>query len=144
MNITRWETFREIEDMYRQYSPSFSRPLRRAGGETIEWTPVADISEDDKEFLIKAQLPEVKREDVKVTLQDGALTISGERKHEKKQKGENEIRIESFYGSFSRTFSLPDNVDTKGIRAEAKDGVLRVHVPKLEGAKSTSTQIEVK
>lgn len=145
MNITRWEPFREIEDMFRQYSPFFARPLaRREAGDVMEWTPVADISETDKEFLIKAELPEVKKEDVKVTLQDGAITISGERKHEKKQKGENEIRVESFYGTFSRTFALPDNIDAKGIRAESKDGVLRVHVPKLEGAKSTAKQIEVK
>lgn len=144
MNITRWEPFREFEDMFKQYSPFFSRPLRREGGEMIEWTPVADITETDKEFLIKAELPEVKKEDVKVTLQDGALTISGERKHEKKQKGENEIRVESFYGTFSRTFTLPESADMKGIRAESKDGVLRVHVPKLEGAKSTATAIEVK
>ncbi len=144
MNITRWEPFREMEEMFRQYSPFFNRPLRREGGDMIEWTPLADVSETDKEFLIKAELPEVKKEDVKVTLQDGALTISGERKQEKKQKGENEIRVESFYGSFSRTFSLPDNADTKGIRAEAKDGVLRVHVPKVEGTKSMATQIEVK
>lgn len=143
MNITRWEPFRDIEDMFARYSPFFARPLRREGGE-MEWRPVADISETDKEFLIKAELPEVKKEDVKVTLQDGALTISGERKHEKKQKGENEIRVESFYGTFTRTFSLPDNIDAKGVHAEAKDGVLRVHVPKVEGAKSAGTQIEVK
>jgi HSP20 family protein len=144
MNITRWDPFREVEDMFRRYSPFAARPLRREGGEMLEWSPVADISENEKEFLIKAELPEVKREDVKVTLQDGALTISGERKHEKKQKGDNEIRVESFYGTFSRTFSLPENVDTRSIHAETKDGILRVHVPKVAGAKSTSTQIEVK
>lgn len=144
MNITRWEPFREMEEMFRQYSPFLSRPLRREGGDMIEWTPVADISETDKEFLIKAELPEVKKEDVKVTLQDGSLTISGERKHERKQKGENEIRVESFYGAFSRTFSLPDNIDTKGINAEVKDGVLRVHVPKTEGTKSAAMQIDIK
>lgn len=144
MNITRWDPFREVEDVFRRYSPFAARPLRREVGEMIEWTPVADISESDKEFLIKAELPEVKKEDVKVTLQDGALTISGERKHEKKQKGDNEIRVESFYGTFSRTFSLPENVDTKNIHAETKDGILRVHVPKVAGAKSTATQIEVK
>ena len=142
--LTRWEPFREIEDVFRQYSPFFGRAMRRAGGDVIEWAPAADISETDKEFLIKAELPEVKKEDVKVTLKDGAITISGERKHEKKGKGENEIRVESFYGTFSRTFTLPDNVDSKGIRAEAKDGVLRVHVPKTAEAKSPATQIEVK
>jgi HSP20 family protein len=78
------------------------------------------------------------------TMQDGSLTISGERKHEKKQKGESEIRVERFYGAFSRTFSLPENIDTKGINAEVKDGVLRVHVPKVEGAKSAATQIDIK
>lgn len=68
INIVRWEPFREFEDMFRQHSPFFARPLRREGGDMIEWSPVADISETDKEFLIKAELPEVKKEDVKVTL----------------------------------------------------------------------------
>lgn len=144
MNITRWEPFREIEDMFRQYSPFFARALRRNGGEGIEWTPVADISETDKEYLIKAELPEVKKEDVKVTLDNGAITISGERRQEKEQKEENEIRVESFYGTFSRTFSLPDNIDAKGIRAETKDGVLRVRIPKTQSAAAKPVAIEVK
>lgn len=144
MNITRWEPFREIEDVFRQYSPFFARALRRNGGEDVEWTPVADISETDKEYLIKAELPDVKKEDVKVTLDNGALTISGERRHEKEQKEENEIRVERFYGAFSRTFSLPDNIDAKGIRAETKDGVLRVRIPKTESATAKPIAIEVK
>lgn len=144
MNITRWEPFREFEDMFRNYSPFTARWLRREAGEEMEWAPISNITETDKEFLIKAELPEVRKEDVKVTLRDGTLTISGERKQEKKEKGENDIRIESFYGSFSRTFSLPENVDAKGIRAESKDGVLRVHVPKSEAAKEKPLQIEVK
>jgi HSP20 family protein len=143
MKVTRWEPFREMEDMFRQYSPLFSRALGREGGEGIEWKPVADISESDKEFLIKAELPEVKKEDVKITLNDGAITISGERKHEKEHKDENEIRVESFYGTFSRSFSLPENIDAKGIRAESKDGVLRIHVPKTEISKSKPIHIEV-
>jgi HSP20 family protein len=144
MNITRWDPFREFEDMFRQYSPLFSRPVRRETGDVNEWSPVADITETDTEFLIKAQVPEVKKEDVKVTVQDGSLTISGERKQETRATGENEIRIESFYGSFSRTFMLPDNVDAKGIKAETKDGVLRVHLPKTEASKAKPFQIEVK
>jgi HSP20 family protein len=130
MNITRWEPFREVEDMFRQYSPFFSRAMRRFEGDESKWRPLADISETDTEYLIKAELPEVKKEDVKVTFEQGLLTISGERRQEKKQKEENEIRVESFYGSFSRSFSLPDNVDAKGIRAESKDGVLKVRIPK--------------
>jgi len=144
MNITRWEPFREIEDVFRQYAPFFARNLRHNGGEGLEWTPVADISETDKEYLIKAELPEVKKEDIKVTLDDGAITISGERRHEKEQEKENEIRVERFYGTFSRTFSLPDNIDPKGIHAETKDGVLRVRIPKTQASTSKPIKIEVK
>jgi HSP20 family protein len=142
MNITRWEPFREMEDMFRQYSPFFGRALRR-NGESGEWTPVADISETDKEYLIKAELPEVKKEDVKVTLENGAITISGERRQEKELKEANEIRVESFYGTFSRTFSLPENIDAKGVNAEIKDGVLRVRIPKTQVSAAKPVSIEV-
>lgn len=135
MNITRWEPFREVEDMFRQYSPFLSRAMRRFDADEGNWRPVADISETDTEYLIKAELPEVKKEDVKVTFEQGLLTISGERRQEKKQKDENQIRVESFYGSFSRSFSLPDNVNAKTIEAECKDGVLRVRIPKTTPSK---------
>lgn len=115
MKITRWEPLRKMEEFFRDYSPFFARNRR---GVDESWTPSADISESGQEYLIKADLPEVKKEDVKITLADGVLTISGERKREKEQKDANEIRIESFYGTFSRSFSLPDNVDVKAIRAE--------------------------
>jgi heat shock protein Hsp20 len=94
--------------------------------------------------VIKAELPEVKKEDLSVTFDNGTLTISGQRRHEKEQENENEIRVERFYGSFSRTFSLPDDIDPKGIQAETKDGVLRVRIPKTQSAKSNPVKIEVK
>ena len=144
MSIIRWEPFREVDEMLRQYSPFFSRGLRRTGGEAGEWTPVADISETDKDYVIKAELPEVKKEDVKVMLDNGVITISGERRHEKEHKDANEIRIESFYGTFSRSFSLPENIDAQGIRAETKDGVLRVKIPKTQAAAPKTVSIEVK
>lgn len=145
MNITRWEPFREFEDMFRQYSPFFSHSVRRFEGDEASWRPLADISETDAEYVIKAELPEVKKEDVKVTFDHGVLTISGERRQEKKQKDESEIRVESFYGSFSRSFSLPDNVDAKAILAESKDGVLRVRIPKTTPAQpEKAIAIEVK
>ena len=78
MNVIRWEPFREVDEMFRQYSPLFTRALRRNGGEAGEWTPVADISETDQEYLIKAQLPEVKKEDVKVTLDNGIMLAGNE------------------------------------------------------------------
>jgi HSP20 family protein len=139
MSLVRWEPFREMEELLRDYSP-FLRSRRSEGG---TWMPTANITETEKEYLIKAELPEVKKEDVKITLNDGVITISGERKQEKEEKDANEIRVESFYGTFSRSFSLPDNVDTSAIRAESKDGVLRVHVPKKEAAKPKAIAIDV-
>lgn len=144
MNITRWEPFREMEGLLQQYSPFFGRALRRADREVMDWTPVADITETDKEYLIKAELPEVKKEDVKITLEGGVITLTGERRREKEHKDENEIRVESFYGTFSRRFALPDNIDAKAIRAETKDGVLRVHIPKTEASQPKTISIEVK
>lgn len=143
MNITRWEPFREVEEMFRQYSPFLTRALRR-NGEVGEWTPVADISETDKEYVIKAELPEVRKEDVKITLDNGVITIAGERRHEKEQKDANEIRIESFYGTFSRSFSLPENIDAKAILAESKDGVLRIRIPKTHATTPKPLSIEIK
>lgn len=119
--------------------------MRRFEGDEAKWRPVADISETDTEYLIKAELPEVQKEDVKVTFEQGMLTLSGERRQEKKREAENEIRIESFYGTFSRSFALPDNVDAKGIRAESKDGVLKVRIPKTTPSKPEQPiSIEVK
>jgi HSP20 family protein len=144
MSITRWEPFREFEDMFRHYSPFLGRSLRRAGGEAAEWTPLADISETDKEYVIKAELPEVKKEDVRITLDNNLITISGERRHEKEHAEENEIRVESFYGTFARSFQLPEGIDAQGIKAESKDGVLRVRIPKKQVAPPKSISIEVK
>ncbi|MET0659294.1 MAG: Hsp20/alpha crystallin family protein [Steroidobacteraceae bacterium] len=141
MNITRWEPFREMEDMLRRFSP-FVGSLR--GASEGSWTPTADITETEQEYLVKAQLPDVKKEDIHVSVENGVLTLSGERRQEKETKGENDIRIESFYGTFSRSFGLPENCDGQGIRAESKDGVLRVHIPKNTAPKAKPTTIEVK
>lgn len=143
LSLTRWEPFREIEDMFRRYSPfSFGRAPSR-GSDEFEWAPIADVSETDGEYLIKAELPEVKKEDVSITLQDGVITIAGERRREQEQKDENQIRVESFYGRFSRSFSLPDDVDVQAIRAESRDGVLRVHIPKTQAQAKKPVSIEI-
>lgn len=143
-SLTRWEPFREMEEFFRSFSPFFGRGLRGFRGKEVEWSPTADISETDKEYLIKAELPEVKKEDVKITVEDGVITLSGERKHQKEDKSENELRVESFYGTFSRSFRLPEDADPNNIRAESKDGVLRIHIPKSESKKPKAIQIEVK
>jgi HSP20 family molecular chaperone IbpA len=94
--------------------------------------PLANISESEKEYLIKIELPDVKKEDVKFAVADGIIIISGERKLEREDQGENAIRIASVYGAFARSFVLPDYADANGIHAESKDGVLRIHVPKTK------------
>jgi HSP20 family protein len=133
-----------MEDFFRQVSPLLGRnALRGLGERTTEWSPAANISETEKEYLIKAELPEVRKEDVRITLDNGVITISGERKQQKEAKDENEIRVESFYGTFTRSFSLPDNIDADGVRAESKDGVLKVRIPKKEAARPKQITVQV-
>lgn len=107
-----------------------------------EWAPLVDISEDDQEYVIKAELPAVNKDDVKVTAEEGTLTIMGERKFEKEEKGKKYHRVERAYGSFGRSFSLPDDASPAKVTAEFKDGVLTVHLTKT--AKARPQQIEVK
>jgi HSP20 family protein len=104
---------------------------------------MVDIVETDDEYLIKAELPEVRREDVKVSVENGVLTIRGERKLEKEANGKKLHRVERYYGSFLRTFVVPDNVDETKVRAEFKDGVLNVHLPKSEKAKPRAIEVKV-
>ena len=122
-------------------------PVRKDVGKeeamtVAEWAPLVDISEDDKEYLIKAELPEVKKEDMKVTVQNEVLTITGERKFEKEEKDKKYHRVERAYGSFTRSFTLPAEVDPAKVEAEVKDGLLTVHLVKSE--KATPKSIEVK
>jgi len=111
--------------------------------QVAEWAPLVDISEDDKEYLIKAELPEVNKEDVKVTAEQGTLTIMGERKFQKDEKGKKYHRVERPYGSFVRNFSLPDNASPAKVSAEFKGGLLTVHLPKTEKAKPQQIEIKV-
>jgi HSP20 family protein len=147
MNLIRWEPFKEADEMLRRLTGAeFARWPRVSAGnadKAIEWSPAADISETEKEYVVKAELPGVKREDVKVTQEDGVLTIEGERKYEKEDKDEKTHRVERFYGSFYRSFSLPEDSDAKSIRAETKDGMLNVHIPKLKVEKPKPVQIKV-
>lgn len=133
--------------MQNRLSSLFGRtPWRGLGEETMkvtEWTPLVDITEDDKEFVIKAELPEVKKEDVKVSVEDGRLEISGERKFEKEEKGKKYHRIERAYGSFMRSFTLPEGAAGDKVSADFKDGVLTVHLPKSPEAKPKSIDVKV-
>ncbi|MFN3408471.1 MAG: Hsp20/alpha crystallin family protein [Limisphaerales bacterium] len=148
--LTRWNPFREMDELQRRMTSLFDwTPFRRsaltADEENItvpEWAPLVDIAEDEKEYLIKVELPEVNKDDVKVTVEGGTLTISGERKAEKEQKGRKFHRVERYYGRFERSFTIPDDAEADNVKAEFKDGVLRVHLAKSE--KARPKQIEVK
>lgn len=143
-----WDPFKELEDMERRLSTWFGRPLARREGEkealtVAEWAPLVDIIENEKEYLIKAELPEMKKEEIKISVQDEVLCISGERKSEKEEKGKTFHRIERSYGSFTRSFSLPEDADGSKVNAEYKDGVLSVHLPKSEKAKPKAIEVKV-
>ena len=108
-----------------------------------DWTPVVDIQETDVEYLVKVELPEVKKEDVKVTVENGVLTLQGERKQEKEEKGKKFHRIERSYGSFLRTFTVPLDTDETKVAADFKDGILKVHLPKTEKPRPKAIEVRV-
>ncbi len=140
MSIVRWEPMRDLDEFFRRFS---GLQRRGTGSDAGEWSPAANISETAGEYIIKAELPAVKKEDVSITLQNGVITISGERKFDKEDKDENTLRVESFYGTFSRSFALPENADQDNIKAESKDGILRVRIPKVAAKSPKSVEIKV-
>lgn len=147
--LTTWDPFKELNELEHRLATMFGRaPVRKNGGKeeamtVAEWAPLVDITEDEKEYLIKAELPEVKKDDVKVSVQDGILTIAGERKSEKEEKNKKFHRVEWAYGSFSRSFTLPEDADADKVAGDFKDGVLKVHVPKSEKAKPKKIEVKV-
>jgi HSP20 family protein len=147
MNLIRWEPFKEADDFFRNFAPGMLGRWRLPAElqpKEFQWSPAADISETDKEYLVKAELPGVKREDVKVRLDNGVLTIEGERKLEKEDKNEKSHRVERFHGTFCRSFSLPEDADVAQVSADSKDGVLSVHIPKVKTeTKPKSVEIKV-
>jgi HSP20 family protein len=146
MSLVRWEPFAGFDDAFARMPSLFGRFPRRFEADVnraLDWAPSVDISETDGEFLIKAELPAVKKEDVHITVDDGMLTISGERKQKTEDKAEKLHRVETVYGKFSRSFTLPEVADAASIRAESKDGVITVHVTKTKAAPRKPTEIKV-
>src|ERR1700730_14045330 len=145
--LTRWEPLQEMKEFQNRLSTLFGRPQRRGNGREeitlAEWTPLADITEDEKEYLIKAELPEMKQEGVKGTVENRVLTISGELKFEKEEKKKKYHRVERGYGTFVRSFTLPDDADAAKVKAEFKNGFLTVHRPKSEHAKPKQIEVNV-
>jgi HSP20 family protein len=146
--LTTWNPFRELDEVQNRLSTFFNGfPVRfPTNGDALKlaaWSPDVDITEDDKEYLVKADLPEMKKEDVKITVENGILSISGERKSEKEEKSKKFHRIERSYGSFERTFTMPEDADAAKLTAEFKDGVLRLHMPKNPAAQPKKINVKV-
>lgn len=147
-----WDPIREMGTLENRLERLFSRPFARlltGNGEkeamtTTEWAPLVDISEDDKQYVVKAELPDLKKEEVKVTVENGELTISGERRFEKEEKGKKYHRIERSYGTFLRSFSLPEGVNGEKVTADFNNGILEVHLPKDETAKPKAIEVKVR
>jgi HSP20 family protein len=146
MRVIHWEPFRDIDEVFdRFFADTLRRQARPAGQAQTgrDWAPVADVTESESEYLIKAELPEVRKEDLSLTVQDGVLTLCGERKQEKRAEGEKTHRIERFYGTFARRFALPENADEQAIRAESRDGLILIHIPKQKAVQPQPRQITI-
>jgi HSP20 family protein len=148
MNLVRWDPFRELEEVSTRLNRLFNqpfgrRPMEDEGSLMAEWAPAVDVQETDGEYLIKADLPDVKKEDVHVELQDGMLCLRGERRQEKEEKGKKFHRIERAYGQFERRLALPSEVDPQKVAAEFMNGVLNVHLPKSAHAKPRAIEVKV-
>jgi HSP20 family protein len=153
MRVIKWEPFRDMDDMVHRF---FADTLRRwpahGGGayaaegqesQHREWAPLADVSENETEYVIKAEVPEVRKEDVSITVQDGVLTLSGERRQEKREDSEKVHRVERFYGSFARRFALPEDADEQSIKAECREGVVAIRIPKQKQVVQQPRQIQI-
>ena len=149
--LTTWNPFRELDEVQNRLSTLFGGfPTFRfrlpGNGESVrlpDWSPLVDITEDDHEYLFNVDLPEMRKEDVKVIVENGVLSISGERKTEKEEKKKKFHRLERFFGSFERTFTVPEDADATKIAATFKDGVLTVRLPKTPAAKPKPIEIKV-
>ncbi len=150
MAIVRWEPFRDLmgvqERMNRLFDEAF-RGVQRPGEEDSlggSWAPLVDVYEHEGSLVLKAELPGIEPKDVDIRVENNVLTLRGERRLDTEIKRENCHRIERAYGAFSRSFTLPNLVDTEKIQAEYKDGVLRVTLPTREEAKPKQITIAVK
>jgi HSP20 family protein len=147
MAIVRWEPFRDLVTPQRDFDRLFRDAFSSQHGETElstrSWAPPVDIYETEEAIVLKAELPGVDPKDVEVRVEDNTLYLKGERKFEKEVKEQNYHRVERSYGSFARSFSLPNSISTDQVRAEFKDGLLTLTMPKREEAKPKTIKIDV-
>jgi HSP20 family protein len=144
--LTRWEPFRNLNSFQDQMSRFFDDAFFRGRADNSAltvWAPAVDIYETADELVVKADLPDINEKDLDVRVENNTLTIRGERKFEKEVSEDNFLRVERAYGSFSRSFSLPNTVDTERIKANYRDGVLSVRMPKREESKPKQIKVGV-
>jgi HSP20 family protein len=142
--LDRWEPYRGSSpesQLNRLFSDFFGRASQEQN--LTPWAPAVDIYEGEHELVVKADLPDVKSEDLDIRVENNILTIRGERKFEKKVDEKNYLRVERAYGSFARSFSLANTVNTEAIKADYKDGVLTLSIPKREEAKPKQIKVNV-
>lgn len=142
--FNRWDPFEDLSALRNQMDHLFARLNPAEDIEPTSWAPLSDILETKDEVIIKTELPGIDEKDVNVELENGVLTIAGERQAEKKTEDKGYRRVERSYGKFFRSFTLPTNVDPDKINAKFEKGLLEVHVPKQENAKPRSIKIDVK
>jgi HSP20 family protein len=134
MTVVRWEPLRELgslqNEMNRLFNTVFDAPPGGNGGTMRRWMPAMDLIETDEHFVLRADLPGMDEDDIKIELEDGTLTVSGERKAEHESKNEGYYRVERAFGGFSRSLALPKGIDPEGVSARFDRGVLEVRIPK--------------
>jgi HSP20 family protein len=146
MTIVRWEPFRELStlqnEMNRLFNTVFDAPSPANGGSTLRrWMPAMDLVETADHFVLRADLPGMSQDDVKIEFEDGTLTVSGERKAEHESKNEGYYRVERAFGAFSRSLTLPHGIDPEAVTANFENGVLEIRVPKPEERKPRRIEI---
>jgi HSP20 family protein len=143
--ITRWDPFHGLNSLQEQVIRLFESnlPARSDNSALTAWAPAVDIYETENELVIKADLPEVEEKDLDIRIENNMLTIRGERKFEQKVNEDNYLRVERTYGTFSRSFSLPNTVNTEAIKAEYKNGVLSIELPKRAESKPKQVKVSI-
>ena len=147
--LITWNQLRDLEQTQNRVTRFFGGFPHRIGNDetpsltVADWSPEVDISQDDRGYLLKADLPEMKKDDVRVTVEDGVLSVSGERKCEKEDQKRKFHRIERSFGNFRRSFTLPEDADSTKVTAEFRDGVLKVQLPTTARPKSKAIEVKV-
>ena len=148
MTLMRWNPIKDLLAIQEEMNKLFDEKLDKFSGEgTLQeriWEPLVDIYEEEDKFVIKAEIPDVDKKDIDITIEDNVLTIKGEKKFEKEEKKENYLRAERFYGTFRRSFTLPTSVEKDKIKAKLDKGVLTIEIPKKEETKPKKISIDVK